>query len=179
MVNKRLWIYESHIPFRPELLFRPYFHYCLSSVQNYEDCFHIHVFIRSSSIWLSYIHSREQLISKFFLLQSKWISNFVIVDCNRRWHFLCSMFTPLKVRPQRGEKYTVSLTLWFPEVINIFINSFNIKLLPKISLHYPTNKLIRQKMSSCSNRKYSQLINKVMCSSKKGELTIKSWEFKG
>ena len=117
--DKRLWIYESHIPFRPELLFRPYFHYCLSSVQNYEDRFHIHVFIHSSNIWLSYIHSREQLVSKFFLLQSKWISNFVIVDCNRRWHCLCSMFTPLKVRSQRGEKYTGSLTLWFPEVINM------------------------------------------------------------
>ena len=30
----------------------------LSSVHNCEDRFHIHVFIRSSNIWLSYIHSR-------------------------------------------------------------------------------------------------------------------------
>ena len=31
----------------------PYFHHCLSSVHNCEDRFHIHVFIRSSRIWLS------------------------------------------------------------------------------------------------------------------------------
>ena len=34
------------------------FHYCLRSVHNCEDRFHIHVFIRSSNIWLSYIHNR-------------------------------------------------------------------------------------------------------------------------
>ena len=38
--------------------FRPSFHCCLSSVHNYEDRFHIHVFIRSSNIWLSYILSQ-------------------------------------------------------------------------------------------------------------------------
>ena len=39
--------------------FRPSFRYCLSSVHYCEDRFHIHVFIRSSNIWLSYIHSRK------------------------------------------------------------------------------------------------------------------------
>ena len=34
------------------------FHYYLSSVHNCEDRFHIHVFNRSSNIWLSYIHNR-------------------------------------------------------------------------------------------------------------------------
>ena len=38
--------------------FRPYFHYCSSSVHYCEDRFHIHVFIRSSNMWLSYIHCR-------------------------------------------------------------------------------------------------------------------------
>ena len=37
---------------------RPYFHYCSSIVFYREDHFHIHVFIRSSNIWLSYIYSR-------------------------------------------------------------------------------------------------------------------------
>ena len=40
------------------IFFRPSFHYCLSSVHCCDDCFYIHVFIRSSDIWLSYIHSR-------------------------------------------------------------------------------------------------------------------------
>ena len=34
-----------------------YFHNCSSGVDYCEDCFHIHVFIRSSNICLSYIHS--------------------------------------------------------------------------------------------------------------------------
>ena len=38
--------------------FRPSFHYCLSSIHYCGDRYHIHVFIRSSNIWLSYIHSR-------------------------------------------------------------------------------------------------------------------------
>ena len=35
-----------------------YFHYYSSNVHYCEDCFHIHVFIRSSNIWLSHILSR-------------------------------------------------------------------------------------------------------------------------
>ena len=42
-----LRIYESHIcqqrikmPYRPEIFFRPYFHYCLSNVHYCEDHFH-------------------------------------------------------------------------------------------------------------------------------------------
>ena len=38
--------------------FRPYFHYCLSTVHYCEGHFRIHAFIRSSNIWPSYIHSR-------------------------------------------------------------------------------------------------------------------------
>ena len=41
--------------------------YCLSSVHNCEDRFHIHVFIRSSNIWLSYIHSRLFTTSRVYL----------------------------------------------------------------------------------------------------------------
>ena len=46
-------------PVQAWIFFRPSFHYCLSSVHYCEDRFHIHVFIRSSNIWLSYIHSRR------------------------------------------------------------------------------------------------------------------------
>ena len=42
--------------------FRPYFHYCSSSVHYCKDRFHIRVFICSSNIWLSYIHSRLSII---------------------------------------------------------------------------------------------------------------------
>ena len=39
-----------------EFFFRPYFHYSSSSVHYCEDLFHIHIFIHSSNIWLSYTH---------------------------------------------------------------------------------------------------------------------------
>ena len=37
-------------PVQAWIFFRPSFHYCLSSVHNCEDRFHIHVFIRSSKL---------------------------------------------------------------------------------------------------------------------------------
>ena len=54
---------------------RPSFHYCLSSVHNYEDRFHIHVFIHSSNIWLSYTHSRIFTTSRVstFLHGTSWL----------------------------------------------------------------------------------------------------------
>ena len=39
-------------PVQAWIFFRPSFHYCLSSVPYCEDRYHIHVFIRSSNIWL-------------------------------------------------------------------------------------------------------------------------------
>ena len=55
--------------FRPEFFFRPSFHYGLSRVHYCEDRFHIHVFNRSSNIWLSYIHSQY-----FKLFMFSWLS---------------------------------------------------------------------------------------------------------
>ena len=52
------WIY-----FRPCL-----FHYCSSSIHYCEDRFHIHVFICSSNIWLSYFQSRLILLLRLPLL---------------------------------------------------------------------------------------------------------------
>ena len=54
-------------PVQAWIFFRPYFHYCSSSVHYCEDRFHIHVFIRSSNIWLSYIHSRLFTTSQVYL----------------------------------------------------------------------------------------------------------------
>ena len=45
-------------PVQAWIFFRSYFHYCSTSVHYRVDRFHIHVFNRSSDIWLSYIHSR-------------------------------------------------------------------------------------------------------------------------
>ena len=43
-----LWV---QIPYRADFFFfRPYFHYCSSSVHYCEDCFHIYVFVCSSYI---------------------------------------------------------------------------------------------------------------------------------
>ena len=49
-----LWV---QIPYRADFFFRPYFHYCSSSIHYCEDCCHIYVFVCSSYIWFSYIHS--------------------------------------------------------------------------------------------------------------------------
>ena len=46
-------------PVQAWIFFRPSFHYWLSSVPYCEDRYHIHVFIRSSNIGLSYIHSHN------------------------------------------------------------------------------------------------------------------------
>ena len=42
------------------------------SVHNCEDCFHIHVFIRSSNIWLSYIHRHLFTASWVYLEPTQW-----------------------------------------------------------------------------------------------------------
>ena len=100
VVNKRLWIYEIHIfelliktwiwkrssrctniaevmgsnPVQAWIFFfRSSFHNCSSSVHYCEDRFHIHVFIRRSNIWLSYIHSRlKSVMQSKFNIQSSF-----------------------------------------------------------------------------------------------------------
>ena len=59
-------------PVQAWIFFRPSIHYCLSSVHNCEDRFHIHVFIRSSNIWLSYIHSRLFTTSRVYSERTWW-----------------------------------------------------------------------------------------------------------
>ena len=65
----RSWV---QIPYRPECFTRPSFHYFLSSVHNCQDCFHIHVFICSSNIWLSYIHRCLFTASWVYLEPTQW-----------------------------------------------------------------------------------------------------------
>ena len=54
--NWCLWV---QIPYRPEFIFRPYFHYCLSSVRYCEDRFHIYLSNRILHKWFSCIHSQS------------------------------------------------------------------------------------------------------------------------
>ena len=65
----RSWV---QIPYKPEFFTRPSFHYCFSSVHNCKDCFHIHVFIGSSNIWLSYIHRHLFTASLVYLEPTQW-----------------------------------------------------------------------------------------------------------
>ena len=44
----------------PELFFRLYFHYCLTSVHNCDDHSHLYSLIRSSNIFFSYSHCQVQ-----------------------------------------------------------------------------------------------------------------------
>ena len=55
-VLQRSWV---QIPYWDWIFFRPYFHYYLRCVHCCEDLFHIHVFICSSHIWFSHIHSHN------------------------------------------------------------------------------------------------------------------------
>ena len=58
-VSQRSWV---QIPYRPEFFSGLIFTTCSSSVHYCEDRFHIHVFIRSSRIWFSYIHSHRVVL---------------------------------------------------------------------------------------------------------------------
>ena len=64
--------------------FRPYFHFCTSSVHYCEDCLYIHIFICSSNIWLSYIYSRllstQLIIPNYLVILSHWCSTIVSLE---------------------------------------------------------------------------------------------------
>ena len=82
---KRLWIYRSHIF---ELRLKTWiwkrsitsFHYYLSSVHYCEDRFHIHVFNRSSNIWLPYINNRLFTTSRVYLEPTQWTTSSRLVS---------------------------------------------------------------------------------------------------
>ena len=63
-------------PVQAWIFFRPSFHYYLSSVHYCEDRFHIHVFNRSSNIWLPYIHNRS--------IKSSWLT-WNVCDYSEVW----------------------------------------------------------------------------------------------
>ena len=58
--------------------------YCSSSVQYCEDRFHIHFFIRSSNMWLSYIHSRLFTTLRVYLVPTYWPALSRLVSSNGR-----------------------------------------------------------------------------------------------
>ena len=65
----------------------PYFHHCSSSVHNCEDCFHIHVFIRSSRIWLSYFYSQLFITSRVYLGLTQWTApSWLVSSVGRALH---------------------------------------------------------------------------------------------
>ena len=57
-------------PIRTWIFFRPYFHYCSSSVHYCEDRFHIHVFICSSNVLFSNNHIRLLQFYYVFIVYS-------------------------------------------------------------------------------------------------------------
>ena len=62
-------------PVQAWIFFRPYFHYCSTSVYYCVDRFHIYVFNRSSDIWLSYINSRLKWNKLAFLRKKLHVSS--------------------------------------------------------------------------------------------------------
>ena len=58
--------------------------HCSSSVQYCEDRFHIHFFIRSSNMWLSYIHSRLFTTLRVYLVPTYWPALSRLVSSNGR-----------------------------------------------------------------------------------------------
>ena len=90
------------IPYRPEF-FRPYFHYCSSSVHYCKDCLHIQFFICSSLFFFhiySQCFSNEKLDTPCFILIVQGIPStynkdlqvrFVAEKCRK----ICNPFTTL------------------------------------------------------------------------------------
>ena len=88
--------------------FRPYFHYCLSSVHYCDDRFHIHVFIRSLNMWLSYIHSR---LCKSILYTKEREYNVTDHYFVNNWEHFSNFSSPLLRNSQRpGHEMDVSNT---------------------------------------------------------------------
>ena len=80
--------------------FRPYFRYCSSSAQYCEDHFHtfIHVFIRGSNIWLSYILSRLDI----FYCTSVKISRVQRIRYTERWRKIIKLKEKIKKKKSEG-----------------------------------------------------------------------------
>ena len=88
--------------------FRPYFHYCLSSVHYCDDRFHIHVFIRSLNMWLSYIHCR--LCKSIFYTKEREYNVTYHYFVNN-WEHFSNFSSPLLSNSQRlGDEMDVSNT---------------------------------------------------------------------
>ena len=78
-------------------VFRPYFHYCLSSVHYCEDRFHIYFLNRNSHIWFSYVHNFSENI---FLLSLLIFCHFYHVQSWKLFtYFLCLLLTLQEASP--------------------------------------------------------------------------------
>ena len=104
-VIKKVQACSGFEPYWPKLFFRPCFPYFSSSAHDCEDRFHIHVFIRNSNIWLSYIHSRLFTTSRIYLQPTQWPAP--------GWHVRSACRALHRYRRGHGFKSRTGLNIFF------------------------------------------------------------------
>ena len=104
-------------PVQAWIFFRPSFHYYLSSVHYCEDRFHIHVFNRSSNIWLPYIHNRS--------IKSSWLT-WNVCDYSEVWSVInCTAALSRRDEKVSGTdlpKYNVLIISAYLHVAHMVVN---------------------------------------------------------
>ena len=104
-------------PVQAWIFFRPSFHYYLSSVHYCEDRFHIHVFNRSSNIWLPYIHNRS--------IKSSW-PTWNVCDYSEVWSVInCTVALSRRDEKVSGTdlpKYNVLIISAYLHVAHMVVN---------------------------------------------------------
>ena len=94
-------------PVQAWIFFKPYFHYCSIGVHYCEDRFHIHVFIRSSNIWLSYLFTifyNICVMSSVLCLEDNNIKRIISCCQQTAWHWFCYDKNAREVRLTLVEK---------------------------------------------------------------------------
>ena len=104
-------------PIQAWIPLRPSFHYYLSSVHYCEDRFHIHVFNRSSNIWLPYIHNRS--------IKSSW-PTWNVCDYSEVWSVInCTVALSRRDEKVSGTdlpKYNVLIISAYLHVAHMVVN---------------------------------------------------------
>ena len=104
-------------PVQVWIFFRPSPHHYLSSVHYCEDRFHIHVFNRSSNIWLPYIHNRS--------IKSSWLT-WNVCDYSEVWSVInCTVASSRRDEKVSGTdlpKYNVLIISAYLHVAHMVVN---------------------------------------------------------